>query len=166
MTLILLGNYGRLRWNLLQLACWWKSSNSRTDVSYGIQPQPWLTMNKQRWLELFVKVLTRSTYFNRQDKIIALELISAILIFKDPSSLLWLRSYIEAMRLRYPQPACEPHLPRTPDLSVPSVASVVMFEHAIKIFQQKNWNWYNGYYRKIKTTFLSWKELKFTLFLP
>jgi hypothetical protein len=34
------------------------------------------------------------------------------------------------MRLRYPQPACEPHLPRTPDLSVPSVASVVMFEHA------------------------------------
>ncbi len=64
-------------------------------------------LRSSRWLEFVVKVFTRSTYFNRLDKIIALELISAVLIFKDPSSLLGLRSYREAMRLRYPQSACE-----------------------------------------------------------
>jgi hypothetical protein len=59
-------------------------------------------LRSSRWLEIVVKVFTRSTYFNRLDKIIALELISAVLIFKDPSSLLGLRSYREAMTFDIP----------------------------------------------------------------
>ncbi len=97
------------------------------------------------WLEFLAQVFYKSTSFAREDKIIALELIGALLIIEldfpdrdyfnfELSTKFGLQIWKEAMnKLRYFPADGEPLLPKIPYVPVPSVASSVVFGSAVEV---------------------------------
>jgi hypothetical protein len=100
------------------------------------------------WLNFIAQVFISSRSFTRQDKIIALELIGAFLNMHSPFNStqgvsthlpieLGLHCWREAMTLRYFPSDGEPLLPKIPDVSVPSVASSVVFGSAVEVISME-----------------------------